>query len=60
MLALIGFGVLVCVIIGIYLVQSFGKVWARLDDLEERLDMLAQDQDADTLPMEQLPPPEDR
>jgi hypothetical protein len=60
MLALIGFGVLVCVIIGIYLVQSFGKVWARLDDLEQRLDMLMHDHDADTVSVEQLPPPQDQ
>jgi hypothetical protein len=60
MLALIGFGVLVCVIIGIYLVQSFGKVWARLDDLEQRLDVLMHDQDADTVSVEQLPPPQDQ
>lgn len=59
MLAFIGFGVVVCVIMGLYLLQTFGKVLARLETIEARLDALCEPQQDDSGTVERLPPPAD-
>ncbi|MDH3509332.1 MAG: hypothetical protein OER85_00585 [Gammaproteobacteria bacterium] len=59
MLALIGLGVLVSVIMGLYLVQTFGKVLARLDTIEARLDALSESQLDESGSAGRLPPPDD-
>lgn len=59
MLALIGLGVVVCVIMGLYLMQTFGKVWARLETIEARLDALSESQLDESGSVERLPPPDD-
>ncbi len=56
MLAFIGFGVLVCVVMGLYLVQTFGKVLARLEQIEARLDALSESPQIESEPVERLPP----
>lgn len=59
MLALIGLGVLLCVVMGLYLMQTFGKVLARLDTIEARLDALSESDSDSSAFVERLPPPDD-
>jgi hypothetical protein len=59
MLALIGFGVVICIIMGLYLMQTFGKVSERLERIEARLDALSETRQIAPGPIERLPPPDD-
>ena len=59
MLALIGLGVVICIIMGLYLMQTFGKVLDRLERIEARLDALSETREIAARPIERLPPPDD-
>jgi len=59
MLALIGLGVVICIIMGLYLMQTFGKVLDRLERIEARLDALSETREIAAGPIERLPPPGD-
>ena len=59
MLAVIGIGVVICVMLVLNVMKSFGELLARFEKIEARLDALSKPNSANTGSIEKLPPPDE-